>query len=81
MDEDLYFVETRNADPRVIRPTTVVRTPVAHAPSTATATRVTYAPPPATVVIRRSTEASSDPSGPGRLPCTRPGRSTRSRRG
>jgi len=50
MDEDLYFVETRNADPRVIRPTTVVRTPVAHAQPTATATRVTYAPPPPTVV-------------------------------
>jgi hypothetical protein len=47
MDEDVYFVETRNADPRIIRrtPHPVVATP------TATATRVTYSPPPAQAVV------------------------------
>jgi hypothetical protein len=50
MDEDVYFVDTRNAD-RLIRPTTVVRTPhpVVATPA-ASATRVTYSPPPQAVV-------------------------------
>ena len=46
MDEDVYFVETRNADHRMpVR--TVVRTP---AVSPTTATRVSYAPPPQAVI-------------------------------
>jgi hypothetical protein len=44
MDEDLYFVDTRNAEPRVLGRTTVVRSPATHTP--VTTSRVTYAPPP-----------------------------------
>jgi hypothetical protein len=56
MEDEVYFVDTRNADPRVpARATTVVRAPVVHsAPmvhSAPTATRVTYSPPPAQTVI------------------------------
>src|SRR5262249_9571079 len=43
-DEDLYFVDTRNAEPRVLGRTTVVRSPTTHTP--VTTSRVTYAPPP-----------------------------------
>jgi len=50
MDEDLYFIDTRNADPRehrVVRPGTIVPArPVAVTP-VATAPRFTYAAPPA----------------------------------
>ena len=50
MDEDLYFIDTRNADPRdhrVVRPGTIVPArPVAVTP-VATAPRITYAAPPA----------------------------------
>jgi len=50
MDEDVYFVDTRNADHRVpVRPGTVVRAPIA--PPAATATRVTYSPPPQQAMI------------------------------
>jgi hypothetical protein len=54
MDEDVYFVETRNADnPRIIRPTTVVRErpPRVVAGPAASATPVMYSPPPAQTVI------------------------------
>ena len=50
MEDEVYFVDTRNADPRVpARATTVVRAPVVH--SAPTAARVTYSPPPAQTVI------------------------------
>jgi hypothetical protein len=49
MDEDVYFVDTRNADHRVVRPTTVVRAPVVRPAEMAT--RVTYSPPPAQAVV------------------------------
>ena len=48
MDEDVYFVDTRNADHRVPARATVVRAPMA--PPAATATRVTYVPPPQAVM-------------------------------
>jgi hypothetical protein len=47
MDEDLYFVDTRNADHRVIRPAPIV--PARTVAVTPAPTRVAYAPPPATV--------------------------------
>ena len=49
MDEDVYFIDTRNADPRIIRRTPH---PVVAAPRPAEmATRVTYSPPPAQSVV------------------------------
>jgi len=52
MDDDLYFVDTRNADPRdhrVVRPGAIVPArPVTIAPMGTTA-RVAYAPPPGMV--------------------------------
>jgi len=51
MDEEVYFVDTRNADHRVpARATTVIR-PAQGAPPAATATRVTYSPPPQQAVM------------------------------
>jgi len=50
MDEDLYFVDTRNADPRdhrVIRPGSIV--PARAVTVAPVSSRVAYAPPPATV--------------------------------
>jgi hypothetical protein len=49
MDEEVYFVDTRNADARIHRPATVIRTPAAPRPAEM-ATRVTYSPPPPSVV-------------------------------
>lgn len=51
MDEDVYFVDTRNAgDHRLpVRPPTVVRAPVASV--VPTGTRVTYSPPPQQAMI------------------------------
>jgi hypothetical protein len=50
MDEDLYFVDTRNADPRdhrVVRPGTIIPARAVTVAPVTTASRVAYAPPPA----------------------------------